>query len=30
MIGSGEIDVDGVSQDGSLEPVMRDGEWTIQ
>ncbi|MCC7010140.1 MAG: aminopeptidase [Acidobacteria bacterium] len=28
MIGSGELDVDGVRADGSLEPVMRAGEWT--
>ena len=27
MIGSGEIDIDGVGQDGSLTPVMRKGEW---
>jgi aminopeptidase len=27
MIGSGEIDVDGVLQDGDTEPVMRRGEW---
>jgi len=27
MIGSGEIDVDGVKADGSREPVMRAGEW---
>ena len=29
MIGSGEIDIDGVNSDGSLEPVMRDGEWAL-
>ena len=28
MIGSGEIDVDGVANDGSREPLMRAGEWT--
>ena len=28
MIGSGEIDVDGVQADGSSEPLMRKGEWT--
>jgi aminopeptidase len=28
MIGSGEIDVDGVLPDGSVEPLMRRGEWT--
>ncbi len=27
MIGSGEIDVDGVKADGSREPLMRKGEW---
>lgn len=27
MIGSGEIDVDGIGQDGSITPVMRKGEW---
>jgi aminopeptidase len=27
MIGSGEIDIDGISQDDSREPVMRKGEW---
>jgi aminopeptidase len=27
MIGSGELDVDGVLPDGSAEPVMRRGEW---
>jgi aminopeptidase len=27
MIGSGEIDVDGLSADGRAEPVMRRGEW---
>jgi aminopeptidase len=27
MIGSGEIDVDGVLPDGSVEPLMRKGEW---
>ncbi|ETR78574.1 peptidase M29 [Afipia sp. P52-10] len=27
MIGSGEIDVDGIGHDGSGEPVMRKGEW---
>ena len=28
MIGSGEIDVDGVTADGGSEPVMRAGAWT--
>jgi aminopeptidase len=27
MIGSGQIDIDGVGQDGTLTPVMRKGEW---
>lgn len=27
MIGSGQIDVDGISADGTREPVMRSGEW---
>jgi aminopeptidase len=27
MIGSGQIDVDGISASGSAEPVMRKGEW---
>jgi aminopeptidase len=27
MIGSGEVDVDGVTASGAAEPVMRAGEW---
>jgi aminopeptidase len=27
MIGSGEMDVDGVAADGTFEPLMRKGEW---
>ncbi len=27
MIGSGEVDVDGVFSDGTREPLMRTGEW---
>ena len=27
MIGSGQMDVDGVAADGSAEPLMRKGEW---
>lgn len=28
MIGSASLDIDGVRQDGSLEPLMRQGEWS--
>jgi leucyl aminopeptidase (aminopeptidase T) len=27
MIGSPELDVDGVLDDGASEPVMRRGDW---
>jgi len=27
MIGSGQVDVDGLARDGTREPVMRAGEW---
>ncbi|MGE5243151.1 MAG: aminopeptidase [Betaproteobacteria bacterium] len=27
MIGSGELDIDGVRRDGGAEPLMRAGEW---
>jgi len=27
MIGSPDLDVDGVLADGTVEPVMRRGEW---
>jgi aminopeptidase len=27
MIGSGEIDLDGITADGAAEPLMRKGEW---
>src|SRR5690606_8652182 len=27
MIGSGELDIDGIGHDGSITPVMRRGEW---
>ena len=30
MIGSSEMDIDGVLQDGSVEPVMRSGEWAFK
>ena len=29
MIGSGQIDVDGITKDGNREPVMRGGEFVI-
>ncbi len=29
MIGSGELDVDGIMADGTAEPLMRKGEWAI-
>ncbi len=27
MIGSGELDIDGIAKDGKAEPLMRGGEW---
>ena len=30
MIGSPTMDIDGVKQDGSREPVMRQGEWAFE
>jgi aminopeptidase len=30
MIGSAEINIDGVGSDGSREPVMRSGEWAFE
>jgi aminopeptidase len=30
MVGSGEMNVDGITADGAREPVMRSGEWTFQ
>ena len=27
MIGSGQVDIDGIAPDGAATPVMRDGEW---
>ncbi|MEW6401027.1 MAG: aminopeptidase [Chloroflexota bacterium] len=30
MIGSNRMDVDGVKEDGSTEPVLRAGEWVIE
>jgi len=29
MIGSGELDVDGVGRNGTVEPLMRRGEWAV-
>jgi aminopeptidase len=29
MVGSGELDVEGVAGDGSTEPLMRRGEWML-
>jgi aminopeptidase len=29
MIGSGEMDIDGLKTDGATEPVMRQGEWAF-
>jgi len=29
MIGSSQIDIDGIQQDGTREPVMRQGEWAF-
>jgi aminopeptidase len=30
MIGSGELDVDGIRKDGTSEPLMRRGEWATE
>ncbi|NVM17260.1 MAG: aminopeptidase [Candidatus Lokiarchaeota archaeon] len=30
MIGSGEIDVDGILENGTSEPIMRNGEWAFE
>lgn len=30
MIGSDEMDVDGVMEDGAAEPIMRGGEWAFE
>ena len=27
MIGSNEMDIDGIKEDGSIVPVFRKGEW---
>jgi aminopeptidase len=30
MVGSDELDVDGYTSDGGIEPVFRDGEWAFE
>ena len=30
MIGSGEMNIDGITEDGSAEPIMRNGEWAFE
>ena len=30
MIGSGEMDVDGIRGDSTTEPLMRSGEWAFE
>ena len=30
MVGSGQMDIDGLSADGVAEPVMRQGEWAFE
>jgi len=29
MIGSNNMDVDGIREDGKIEPIMRKGEWAF-
>ena len=29
MIGSDQLDIDGIYDDGTLEPIMRAGEWAF-
>ena len=29
MVGSAHMDIDGITKDGAVEPVMRDGEWAF-
>jgi aminopeptidase len=29
MVGSGAMNVDGINQDGTTEPIMRSGEWSF-
>jgi aminopeptidase len=30
MVGSGHMDIDGTAADGTVEPVMRQGEWAFE
>ncbi|HEY9755101.1 MAG TPA: aminopeptidase [Oculatellaceae cyanobacterium] len=30
MIGGVEVDVDGIGEDGSVQPIMRKGEWAVK
>ena len=30
MIGSNEIDIDGINADGNISPIMRKGEWAFE
>ncbi|MFX1304112.1 MAG: aminopeptidase [Promethearchaeota archaeon] len=30
MIGSGEMDIDGITEDGTAEAIMRKGEWAFE
>jgi aminopeptidase len=30
MVGSGQLDVDGIREDGTVEPVLRGGEWAFE
>ena len=29
MMGSGELDIDGVKEDGTTEAIFRNGNWAI-
>ena len=29
-VGSNKLDIDGIKEDGSREPVMRQGEWAFE
>jgi aminopeptidase len=29
MIGSGELDIDGITADGKQEPIFRKGNWAF-